>query len=545
MANAVSPQDEQKISEKQNTPWRVKFTCDKKNPSYQEIRKDLFVACWGNAKMVEVLFHFLNTGSWKAHHNHMDENTRVIVLQEKHSEILAKVKLKVSEPTLITFLKMFAQVGYVRKAARKGAQEINFEAVEKAFTNPPEKPVISKDLNLNLSLNSERSNEVDNLRQEVVNLREQVQDLSLTLVGFKSLYAQFEHEFKFNFSSRTKEFNLNESPESTQEASSDPLFFPKNPSLDIRDREEDEESKKDDCAIAPLAPTFFALLPWLWSDGLETPTRLLVELNSTMPVGEQQRRLWATEQYKQELASKGCPVMVEMVSEPPQNAIDAAATPEWILVLMEPAQPKQVYASYSQESPTPPEQSIKDTEVGAARGYMQSTDANIPSEQNKSTKRTRGKKAEKVEQSSLPFDKGIALNEDEQRISDWFCKFWFIKIPPTVNALYKKHCGTLVPFVHSWEEMQSLEKVARVWLQSQLKPGTKVGGLHLGNFTNTNVLNNWQPDLPDNIVAIDSKQRSGVDTFAHVPAFGGKTEEQLDAELPETLEFLRARGIAI
>ena len=209
--------------------------------------------------------------------------------------------------------------------------------------------------------------------------------------------------------------------------------------------------------------------------------------------------------------------------------------------------------AYSQETTQQPafEQNQEKMSELPDAGYRQTIDVNTSSERKEekpsTPAREKGKrsKKEKVEQPSLPFERGIALDDDEQRISDWFCKFWFIKVPPLVNERYKKHCRTLVPFVHSWEEMQSLEKVARVYLQSQLKPGTKVGGLHLGNFTNPNVLNNWQPDTPNNVVAIDSKQRSEVDTFAHVPAFGGKTDEQLAADLVNDLEFLRAHGIAV
>lgn len=156
--------------------------------------------------------------------------------------------------------------------------------------------------------------------------------------------------------------------------------------------------------------------------------------------------------------------------------------------------------SYSQEIPqhTPLEQNTNTMGVVPDAGYK----TNTPSQQRKLAKgKGRGNKNEKTEQPSLPFDGGLALNEDEQRISDWFCQFWFIRVPPKVNELYKKHCKTLVPHVHSWEEMQSLEKAARSYLQSQLKPGTKVGALHLGNFTNPNVLNGWHPNTPGEFVA--------------------------------------------
>jgi len=153
MTRTVSPQV--KPDEKKETPWRVQFTCKKKQPAYAEIRKDLLKACWDNEKMADVLYHFLNAGSWKAFYAQVDAGTRTIVLQESHADILKKAK--VSEPTLVTFLKLFAQVGYVCKTAYKKALAVNFEKVEQAFTNPPVKPVLDKKLNLNLSLKNEHS----------------------------------------------------------------------------------------------------------------------------------------------------------------------------------------------------------------------------------------------------------------------------------------------------------------------------------------------------------------------------------------------------
>lgn len=239
-------------------PWRVAFTCGKKQPSYTEIRQDLLKACWGNEKMAHVLYHFIYSGSWKAHNTNIDKSVRVIALQESHAFIIKKLselkfKVKVSEPTLITYLKLFVAVGYVRKAERKEALEVNFEAIEKAFSNPPVKPVLSKNLNLNLSLNDRCLKEIEMLREEVINLREQVQDLSLTLVGFKFAHAQSEHEFKLNLSSRTKDFKLKKSSESACEDDLEALFFPKKDLLDIS-KEEDKKEDNCDCAIASSQP---------------------------------------------------------------------------------------------------------------------------------------------------------------------------------------------------------------------------------------------------------------------------------------------------
>lgn len=441
-----------KADEKQETPWRVQFTCGKKNPSFQDIRKDLLVACWGNAKMADVLYHFLNAGSWKAFNSHMDESVRKVVLQEKHADIIKclanklKFKVKISEPTLITYLKLFAQAGYVCKYGHKGAQEINFDAIEQAFTNPPEKPVISKDLSSNLSLNEKPSNEVGELRQEVENLRAQVQDLSLTLVSFKSLCAQIEHEFKFNFSLLTKVFKLKKSDEDAQEADLEALFSSKNLSLDIRN-EEEKESKKDDCAIAPCA------------------------------------RLLALE------------------LEPDIEDFPAA-------------QPKQVDASYSQSS-SQAQQLTKQDGPAMSGGYRQTVGINAPTEpppssqQEKPTKRNGRDK--KVEQPVLldTNSKDLPLDEEEQRIYELYCNLKFIAVPPKINKTFKDHCRTLTRFVHTIEEMESLEKAARSYAKSLSK---ETWVLPLGWFVNDKVLNPWVASRRNEARTALSEQRSSSET---------------------------------
>lgn len=240
----TSPQG--KPEENNGVPWRIAFT-----------RKDLLAACWNNGKMADLLYHFLHVGSCTIKNNHLASDTQVVVIQDTHTKILAKVK--VSEPTLISFLKVFTQVGYVRKVAHKKLLEVDFAKIESAFTNPPEKPVNSNDLNLNLNIKNEQAEEIQKLSQEVKNLSAQVQDLSLTLVSLKVALAQFTHEFKFNFSLPLVSSNLNKSSESAQEAGSEDIVS--NPLLDSmsnRDREDKREGKNGNSAIAssPCVPAY-------------------------------------------------------------------------------------------------------------------------------------------------------------------------------------------------------------------------------------------------------------------------------------------------
>lgn len=241
----TSPQG--KAEENNGVPWRIAFT-----------RKDLLAACWNNGKMADLLYHFLHVGSCTIKNNHLASDTQVVVIQDTHTKILAKVKL--SEPTLISFLKVFTQVGYVRKVAHKKLLEVDFTKIEQAFTNPPEKPIASNDLSLNLNIKNEQAEEVQKLSQEVKNLTAQVQDLSLTLVSLKVALAQFTHEFKFNFSLPLVSSTLNKSSESAQEASSDDDIS--NPLLDSksnRDRE-NRDRENGNSAIAPLLAHTLALV---------------------------------------------------------------------------------------------------------------------------------------------------------------------------------------------------------------------------------------------------------------------------------------------
>lgn len=511
MTRTNSPQGKEEAPKK--VKLRVKFTCEKDQPSYSEARKDLLVACWNNGKMADLLYHFLYMGSKKANEQHITEDARVFVLYENQSDILAKVKI--SKPTLIAFLKCFAQAGYVNKAAPKGAYAVHFQTVQEAFVKPPVKPVQEKKFTSNFTQDESKVNHQENesisLRQEVGELRSQVQDLTLTLLSFNSLRAQLDELLNFDFTQTLRKVNeleaaleavgsqftlrkalyLNESSEQASQAVSsgqeDSLNLLDIRGIDIRDK----ESKKDDCANAPHLPTFFTLLPWLWSNDLETPSKLFVELTPTFSANEVQRRLWATEQYKQELAAKGCFVVVEMVSETPQNAIDASALPDWLNAIVDAGLPEtQPQMSYSHNDTPTSEQNKEKEVIGAGRGYMQANDTNTSSEQDKPTRgKGRGKKP-KVEQPTLldTNKKGVAYNDDEQRVFDWYSHLDFNRVAPEQTPTRKQHSATLVPHVHSQEEMQSLADFTK---ESLAKRGIKVYVVEMGNMTNSKNLNEW------------------------------------------------------
>lgn len=446
--SATKSQVQPETSEKKETPWRITFTCKKKQPFYSDIEKDLLTACWGNQKMTGVLYHLLCVGSWRASHAGIAQGTRSYILQESHAQIRAKLKLKISEPTLITYLKLFEAVGYIQKAARKEALTIHFDVIEKAFLNPPDKPVIdnnlSSNLMLNLNLNDRRDDELDKLRCQVEILTSQVHDLSLTLVRFSSLCAQLEHEFKLNFSSRTKEFKLNFEADGACGAVSDRQNTSEN-LLDNRIIEIDHrEREKSDCATAPspCLPAFLNELDCLAEDCIEA-------------------------QLQQASTSYSPHAPTATPSQPNQKMSNPAGGASYTNVQVEKAVCEN--ETHSQLSTA-----IVD-KPAPARAKVE--------------KPARPQKP-KVEQPVLidPKPKGIVLTEDEQRIQELYCKLWFVAVPPKINETFQSHCRILIPFVHTLEEMESLERAARAYAKS-IKKDTKV--LPLGWFVNDKVLNAW------------------------------------------------------
>lgn len=441
MSQKTNPQGN-KPDGKQPTPWRVQFTCKKTQPDYLETRKDLLTACWGNEKMAHVLYHFLCSGSWKAHNTHLDENVRVVSIQESHAYIIKKLselkfKVKLSEPTLITYIKMFAQAGYIRKVARKEAFEINFESIEKAFTNAPDKPVLGKNLSSNLSLNNESQNEIEMLRQEIKELREQMHDLSLTLVQFKFAHAQDEHEFKLNLSSRTKDFKLKNSDEDAQEDDAETLFDPKNNLLDKDNLEEKKERKES--ADAP--PSFLPIISQVSAfHAGKTPQFTNLDLTS-------------------------------LSGEPSDDL------------------------SYSQENTQQPsfEQNQEKTGELPDAGYKQAIDVNTSSEQKgkqtstNAQKNSKRDKKEKVVQSTLQLP---PISPEGMAVFGWYCKQPFFPAKtPELNDTRIKHSETLVSHVHSQEDMNSLVDFAKKKVEARIKKTIFI--VEMGNLTNDSILNEW------------------------------------------------------
>jgi len=101
-------------------------------------RKDLLVACWGNAKEADLLYHFLNKASWEVANNNLG-SCKNITFKEEHDKILKLVPM--AEGTLIKCIKRFNLAGYISSVRYGNTFTVNKEAIQTSFTNPPAKPM--------------------------------------------------------------------------------------------------------------------------------------------------------------------------------------------------------------------------------------------------------------------------------------------------------------------------------------------------------------------------------------------------------------------
>lgn len=465
MKTADSPREKTEATSKK-APSRVQFTCGKAQPSYAEMRKDLLKAGWNNGRKADCLYHLLYATGKEMDNQHIPADVTSFVLYENHSDILAKVK--VSEPTLIAFLRDFEQVGYIQKVGHRGAYKVHRKAIQDAFINPPDKPVHDKNFSQALAKDQEEQNETHLLRLEVAELRTQMQDFSLTLVSLKSDYAQIIDLLKSGFSQALVKVNGNESA-----SQADGSQFTLTKELYLNESSERALEAG--------------------SDGQENPLNLLEYRGIDNRVIERKKDDCAT-------ASSSCPRLLALELDP-----DIEDLPE--------AQPPM---SYSQETtqPTSLEQNTQNEEVTAGAGYRTNTDVDSSSQQNKPAKGKRGRGKNNAEQPSLPFEKGILLNEDEQRVYNLYCKLWFIAVPPKINDTLQKHCKTLAPFVHTFDEMESLEKAARAYTKSISKE-TKV--LTLGWFVNDKVLNPWVASRKNETRSNSQEQKQPIEFDPNKP----------------------------
>lgn len=107
-------------------------------------RQGLLTATWGSKKGADLLWHFLNKARWEIKNQNLSTSVKVIIFQESRSDIFkaiesAKLGNSISQGTYNTLLRAFVEVGYIVNQPYSDTFEVHLDAIEKAFTNPPQK----------------------------------------------------------------------------------------------------------------------------------------------------------------------------------------------------------------------------------------------------------------------------------------------------------------------------------------------------------------------------------------------------------------------
>lgn len=119
---------------------------------------------------------------------------------------------------------------------------------------------------------------------------------------------------------------------------------------------------------------------------------------------------------------------------------------------------------------------------GSSETHQQNVNDEVKNGQKEKT--TRGSRPRKIREV-------ISLSLEEQQVFEWYCQLWFNDVRPEPNETAKKHCKTLVPHILTFENMESLEKIAR---KEMVRLGIDRRVLYLGNLVK--YVNEWKKTIP-------------------------------------------------
>ena len=151
-------------------------------------------ACYGNGRIGELLNYFVYEASIEAERQKLPEDCKVIKLARTHEDILQSVRI--SEKTLITYLKQLKIWGYVLSQPYHIEYIVNLEAVNDAILKPPElvqRRRVTKQTEKGCKSTTLQPNECEQgckvveLQEKVVSLQLQVEDLQHKVVSLQSL----------------------------------------------------------------------------------------------------------------------------------------------------------------------------------------------------------------------------------------------------------------------------------------------------------------------------------------------------------------------
>lgn len=186
------PQQQEK-----DAPWPIVVT-----------RQGLLNAAWGSKKGADLLWHFINKARWEIKNQNLSTSVKVIIFQEKRTDIFAAIESakagnSISQGTYNTLLRAFTAAGYVVNQPYSDVFEVHLDAIEEAFTNPPQKPGGSGKRVRRIDetcVNSTHYNtdtisrkEYDSLLEVCVNVSKMCQSLSIQVAELTQLCQSLTH----------------------------------------------------------------------------------------------------------------------------------------------------------------------------------------------------------------------------------------------------------------------------------------------------------------------------------------------------------------
>lgn len=148
--------------------------------------------CYGNSRIADLLDYFIYGANLEAGYQDLDESCKVVTITRKHKDILEKLNFNLSRKTLIRYLDLLNEWGYVSSQPYAKDFTVNGDKIQEAIAKPPQKPARApreprtaadqKSCNV---VDLQLSKVVEELQQKVVNLQLKVVELQQNVVNLQ------------------------------------------------------------------------------------------------------------------------------------------------------------------------------------------------------------------------------------------------------------------------------------------------------------------------------------------------------------------------
>ena len=158
----------------QKNKWAVQFPPNEKVTRFG--RESLNKACYGNDRIGSLLNYFIYQAGYEIKQQSLPESCNVVVFARKLNEILERLNFDLSKKTLIRYLDLLNEWGYVGSERYQKVYTVNLEAIQTAINTPPDKPKRPA-YNRNANKKSCKSTTLQPTTNETVELRGKVEEL--------------------------------------------------------------------------------------------------------------------------------------------------------------------------------------------------------------------------------------------------------------------------------------------------------------------------------------------------------------------------------